>query len=318
MEDVAGVGLSPSPVREHPGASRRDDAAREDAAADFVHPGSIVRRIWGDGDMVLLVFAGSAAEFALNRAVDWLFFTGKLPADPIGRLFSTAGYAQGIVFADAGTAARTLARIRAVHEGVERARGQRIPDWAHRDVLYMLIDYSERAHETLVRPLTEDEQRELYDVFRRVGTGLGIPGLPATYADWRRDRDRHLRRDLARGEGTAALYAQYRKHLGAWRYHLLLRLQSLLTPAHVRGLLGLRRAAWLRPLVRLYPLLVRAGLRSLIQWLLMPAAHLPAIRALDAPERGRPELRRAPTGGERRVDAHGDRQRGLREGLANG
>ncbi|HEV3051929.1 MAG TPA: oxygenase MpaB family protein, partial [Longimicrobium sp.] len=88
--------------------------------ADFVDQGSIVRRIWGDGDMVLLVFAGSAAEFALNRAVDWLFFTGKLPSDPIGRLFSTAGYAQGIVFADEATATRTLDRIRMVHQAVER------------------------------------------------------------------------------------------------------------------------------------------------------------------------------------------------------
>ncbi len=52
---------------------------------DFVGRDSIVRRIWGDGDMVLLIFAGSAAEFALNRAVDWLFFPGKLPDDPIGR-----------------------------------------------------------------------------------------------------------------------------------------------------------------------------------------------------------------------------------------
>ncbi len=57
---------------------------------DFVRRDSIVRRIWGDGDMVLFIFAGSAAEFALNRAVDWLFFTGKVPNDPIGRLFATA------------------------------------------------------------------------------------------------------------------------------------------------------------------------------------------------------------------------------------
>ncbi|HST60207.1 MAG TPA: oxygenase MpaB family protein, partial [Longimicrobium sp.] len=220
-------------------------------------------------------------EFALNRAVDWLFFTGKLPADPIGRLFATASYAQRIVFADETTASRTLEGIRAAHEAVERQRGATIPDWAHRDVLYMLIDYSERAHETYARPLTADEQHELYDVFRRVGTRLGIPDLPATYAEWSIDRERHLRRDLVHGEGTKALYAQYRKHLGLWRYHLLLRLQSILTPEHVRGLLRLKRAAWLRPLVRLYPTLVRAGLRSVIQWLLMPAAHLPAIRALD-------------------------------------
>jgi uncharacterized protein (DUF2236 family) len=249
--------------------------------ADFVKQDSIVRRIWGDGDMVLLVFAGSAAEFALNRAVDWLFFTGKLPRDPIGRLFSTAGYTQHIVFADELTASSTLDRIRAVHHAVERQRGQPIPEWAHRDVLYMLIDYSERAHELLARPLSGDEQRDLYDVFYRVGTGLQIPDLPPTYAEWRVDRESHLRRDLLHSDGTAALYAQYRHHLGPWRYWLLLRAQALLAPRHVRSLLGLARAEWLRPLLYVYPLLVRAGLRSRIQWLLMPSQYLAAVRGLD-------------------------------------
>lgn len=244
--------------------------------------------------MVLLVFAGSAAEFALNRAVDWLFFTGKLPADPIGRLFSTAGYAQHIVFADAATAERTFARIRAVHHAVEHKRGEQIPDWAHRDVLYMLIDYSERAHELLARPLAAEEREELYDVFRRVGEGLGIAALPPTYAAWQEDRKRHLRRDLVRGEGTDALYAQYRKHLGAWRFQILLRVQALLTPEYVRGLLGLRRAAWLRPVLRLYPLLVRAGLRSLIQRMLMPTAYLAAARGLDHPAPVSPKRRGCP------------------------
>lgn len=250
-------------------------------APDFVERGSVVRTIWGNGDMVLLVFAGSAAEFALNRAVDWLFFTGKLPRDPFGRLFSTAAYAQQIVFADVATASHALGRIRGAHEAVERQRGQRIPDWAHRDVLYMLIDYSERAHTMLARPLTPGERDELYDVFHRVGTGLHIPDLPRTYVDWKADRDRHLRRDLVHGEGTAALYAQYRKHLGGWRYQLLLRLQSILAPDHVRGLLRLQRASWLRPLIRFYPLLVRAGLRAVIQRLVMPRNLLETVRALD-------------------------------------
>jgi uncharacterized protein (DUF2236 family) len=231
--------------------------------------------------MVLLVFAGSAAEFALNRAVDWLFFTGKLPSDPIGRLFTTASYAQQIVFADALTASCTLDRIRAVHQAVERQRGRAIPEWAHRDVLYMLIDYSERAHALLARPLTVDEQRELYEVFHRVGTGLRIPDLPPSYTLWRADRERHMRRDLLHGGGTAALYAQYRNHLGPWRYRLLLRIQAILAPEHVRGLLRLPPAEWLRPLLRVYPLLVRAGLRSIIQRVLMPSRHLPAVRGLD-------------------------------------
>lgn len=233
--------------------------------------------------MVLLVFAGSAAEFALNRAVDWLFFTGKLPGDPIGRLFSTAAYAQEIVFADGSRASRALDRIRSAHQAVERRRGQSIPDWAHRDVLYMLIDYSERAHELFARPLNAGEQRELYDVFYRVGTGLGIPDLPRTYAEWRADRGRHLHRDLLHGDATDALYARYRNHLGAWRYRLLLGIQAILTPEHVRGLLRLKRAGWLRPLLRLYPVLVRAGLRSILQQLVMPSRYLPAVRALDHP-----------------------------------
>jgi uncharacterized protein (DUF2236 family) len=248
---------------------------------DFVGRCSIVRRIWGDGDMVLLVFAGSAAEFALNRAVDWLFVTGKLPSDPIGRLFATASYAQQIVFADELTASCTLDGIRAVHQAIERQRGQPIPDWAHRDVLYMLVDYSERAHELLARPLSADEQSELYDVFYRVGTGLRIPGLPPSYTQWRADRECHLRRDLLHSDGTEALYAQYRNHLGPWRYRLLLRLQAILAPEHVRGLLRLKSAEWLRPLLRVYPILVRAGLRSIIQRLVTPSRYLPAARDLD-------------------------------------
>src|SRR3954468_14962577 len=124
----------------------------------FARHDSIVRRIWGDADTILFVFAGSAAEFALNRAVDWLFYTGKLPADPLGRLFSTCRFAQDIAFADEAKARRSIGRIRAAHEAVERGRGRPIPAWAYRDVLYMIIDYSERAFELLHRPLTGAER----------------------------------------------------------------------------------------------------------------------------------------------------------------
>ena len=63
----------------------------------FVQQDSIVRKIWGNADTVMFIFAGAAAEFALNKAVDWLYFTGKLPKDPLGRLFSTVNYAKVIV-----------------------------------------------------------------------------------------------------------------------------------------------------------------------------------------------------------------------------
>jgi hypothetical protein len=142
---------------------------------DFVQQGSIVRKIWGDPDVVLLIFAGSAAEFALNKAVDWLFFTGEIPRDPIGRLFSTVRYAQDIVFADAETAQRTLERINAQHASVEHDRKQAIPDWAYRDVLYMLIDYSERAYALLYGPLSQAQKSDLFEVFLRVARNQKLP-----------------------------------------------------------------------------------------------------------------------------------------------
>jgi hypothetical protein len=247
----------------------------------FTAPGSIVRSIWGDADTILFVFAGSAAEFALNRAVDWLFYTGELPADPLGRLFSTCRFARDITFADEATARRSLDRIRAAHGAVERSRGRAIPAWAYRDVLYMLIDYSDRAYALLHRPLTGGERADLYDVFRRVGEGLEIPDLPETYDDWTADRGRHLERDLTYSALTAGLYGAYRRHIGWWRYETLLRVQSILVPDHVRRLLGLEPCRWLHPSMTAYRAMVRAGLRPLVHRLVMPPAILPQIRALD-------------------------------------
>ncbi len=246
----------------------------------FVAPGSIVRSIWGDPDTILFAFAGSAAEFALNRAVDWLFYTGKLPDDPLGRLFSTARFAQDIAFDDEDTARRTLAGIRAAHKAVEQSRGQTIPAWAHRDVLYMLIDYSERAYELLHRPLTDPQREELYDVFLRVGESLAIPDLPGSYHAWREDRLRHMEQDLANSDLTAELYGRYRSHLGRWRYEALLRVQSILVPDHVRKLLGLDRCRWLRHSLGAYRAAVRIGLRPLVHRIVMPQTALAQVRAL--------------------------------------
>jgi hypothetical protein len=50
---------------------------------------AVTRRIWGSPDAILLFFAGGAAEFAAIKAVDWLFFTGRLPGAPVERFFET-------------------------------------------------------------------------------------------------------------------------------------------------------------------------------------------------------------------------------------
>src|ERR1700748_3843478 len=97
----------------------------------FTNKDSIVRTIWGKSDTILFVFAGASAEFALNKAVDWLYFTGKLPADPLARLFSTVVYAQKIVFNDYDGAMQDIDNITAIHKAVEQKRGAQIPAWAY-------------------------------------------------------------------------------------------------------------------------------------------------------------------------------------------
>ena len=248
------------------------------AVRDFVDRRSIVRKIWGDPDLVLLIFAGSAAEFALNRAVDWLFFTGEIPRDPIGRLFSTVRYAQEIVFVDKEKARRTLDRINAQHASVESQRGQTIPDWAYRDVLYMLIDYSERAYALLYRSLSRGQKSDLFEVFLRIGEALCIPELPGSYAEWQLDRRRHLVRDLTYSKHTALLYESYRKHLGIWRYYLLLEVQALLVPSEVRGMLSLNSNPLISGAARTYGIVNRGSLRSLVHSLLIPPRYWSEVR----------------------------------------
>ncbi len=248
----------------------------------FVDKHSIVRRIWGKSDTILFIFAGAAAEFALNKAVDWLYFTGRLPVDPLGRLFSTVAYARTIVFSEKITALRTIDAMAKIHAGVETKRGYNIPDWAYRDVLFMLIDYSIRSFEVLERPATADEKKEIFDVFFRVGQRMGVKGLPESLDEFIVMRHTHLKQHLQHSDYTEDLFRQYRKHLGIMRYQILRASQSLVVPDRVRALLRLRTGRYLFPLIALYKLLRKVGLDWLLKELILPDRYKKQIRALDA------------------------------------
>jgi hypothetical protein len=260
----------------------------------FVAPGSIVRRIWGTSDTVMFIFAGAAAEFALNKAVDWLYFTGRLPADPLGRLFSTVDYARRIVFAERARAEQAIDTIAAIHGAVEERRGQAIPDWAYRDVLFMLIAYSIRAFEVLERPLTAAECQEIVDVFCRLGRRMGIPGLPTNYPAWKVARAAHLAQNLAVSAYTTDLYQQYRKHLGGPRYHLLRAVQGLVVPLPVRQMLHLPSGAAVRPALALYRASRTLAISQWAKSAMLPLEYRARIQALDAAPPGMPHPPVAP------------------------
>ncbi|HMK04900.1 MAG TPA: oxygenase MpaB family protein [Ferruginibacter sp.] len=250
----------------------------------FVKQGSIVREIWRKADTILFIFAGSAAEFALNKAVDWLYFTGKLPADPIGRLFSTVTYARLIVFSELDAAHAAIDKITAIHSGVEKSRAAKIPDWAYRDVLFMLIHYSIASFELLERKLDEREKDELFDVFYRMGTRMQLTGLPKNHGEWLVMHDNQLQEDLQKSHYTADLYKQYKKHLGSFRYALVLESQRLIVPPRVNELLDLGHVKWLHILLPFYKFSRILKIDGLIKTLLVPAAYRSQIRALDIVE----------------------------------
>lgn len=247
----------------------------------FVDEQSIVRKIWGRGDTVLFVFAGASAEFALNKAVDWLYFTGRLPADPLKRLFSTVTYARQIIFSEKKDALAAIDKITSIHQAVEASRGMAIPDWAYRDVLFMLIHYSIASFEVIERKLTPYEKEEIYNVFLRVGQRMGVKELPQSYSQWLPVRERHMQDDLSNSHYTADLYRQYKKHLGTPRYVTLLESQIFVVPKKVRELLGLRKRSWMLPLLIIYKLCRRISLDGIIKRIILPAEYSSEIKALD-------------------------------------
>jgi hypothetical protein len=247
----------------------------------FVEEGSIVREIWSKADNILFIFAGSAAEFALNKAVDWLYFTGRLPADPLGRLFSTVAYGRMIIFSEYEGALAAIDKINAIHHGVEQARGAQIPDWAYRDVIFMLIDYSVRSFELLERPLSDEEKEEVFEVFYRMGLCMGLKDMPYNYRHWLTVRTEHLEADLIKSDFTIDLFKQYKKHLGTVRYQLLKQVQLLIVPDEAKRLLPIDSISYLRPVIGFYKLSRVAGLHGLLKEAILPPAYKSQIREMD-------------------------------------
>ena len=247
----------------------------------FVSKQSIVREIWGKSDTILFVFAGASAEFALNKAVDWLYFTGRLPADPLGRLFSTVMYARQIVFSETEAANKAIDKITAIHAGVEKNRGAQIPDWAYRDVLFMLIHYSIASFEVLERKLTEAQKEDIFDVFYRMGQRMQLKGLPQSYQEWIIMRDDHMQEDLQKSDYTVDLYKQYKKHLGDIRFFILKESQKLVLPQHVKDLLGFGKYSWISPLLSFYKFSRKIKMDGFLKSVILPQDYKEQIRSLD-------------------------------------
>jgi hypothetical protein len=190
-------------------------------------------------------------------------------------------YARGIVFASTDEANKTIDTIRHIHGAVEQSRGAAIPDWAYRDVLFMLVHYSIASYELFETELSDEEKEEVYNVFYRLGARMGLKGLPLTYTEWLLVREVHLTQDLQASNYTADLFKQYKKHLGAMRFRVLIEGQKLVVPQRVKELLHFSDFSLLTPVLPVYKVAKLMKMDWMLKNLLLPSEYKEEIRGLD-------------------------------------
>lgn len=230
----------------------------------------ISNRIWSNSTCMLLVFVGASAEFPLNPAVDWLFYTGKLPNDPIARFLSTLGYLRRIIAADEQERIAYARELTNLHRSLEQQRGYPMPKASYRDVLFMDTIYSIRSVPLVTgRDLTLDEKDAVVREFMFIGHHMGLTELPNGYAELCECRSKRMV-DLNFSEHTSSLLAAYRDALGMVGYELLLSAYPTLVDPEIMAKLGLRSRP-LTPVLR-YGLATscRTGLIRLLYRILLP------------------------------------------------
>jgi hypothetical protein len=110
---------------------------------------------------------------------------------------------------------------------------------------------------------------------------MHLKDLPVNYEAWRTDYTTHLETDLAKTDFTLDLFKQYKKHLGNFRYFLLLETQKLVVPERVKTFLDFGSVSFTAIILPLYKLIRLAGFHANVRALLLPKAYREKIADLD-------------------------------------
>lgn len=220
----------------------------------------ISRRIWTSTENIVLIYVGSAAEFALNPEVDWLFYTMRLPNDPQKRFVETFKFNQKLILATPEELPKLAQIIRHIHEKLSEKRSAdehrhvEISNSGFKQVGNMLIEYGIRGFEYLQRrKMTDQELEDYYQDMRMMMQMMGIHELPEVYAKWREEHERSVKEELAINKYTKQLYDAYRRDVGPWRYWLLRRFQAAFINPAVTAKLDLPNNWLVSFLYKIYP-----------------------------------------------------------------
>lgn len=110
---------------------------------------------------------------------------------------------------------------------------------------------------------------------------MGLKELPLDYAARLPVRQAHLMRDLQKSEYTVDLFKQYKKHLGAMRFKVLIEGQKLVVPERVKELLNFSDFSFLTPVVPVYKISRLMKMDWLLKNILLPADYKDQINELD-------------------------------------
>ncbi len=245
----------------------------ETKTSDFVPKNHILRQIWTDTDCLMLIFAGASAEFCLNPAVDWLFFTNKLPSHPIDRMFSTINYARKIMFSEESQAIHIIQNINQIHGNIEFLRKNKIGNVAYLGVIYMLINYSIVAFEILKRPLSEFEKESIYQAFKKIAFYMHISQMPTNYTQYQVAYFAYEKNYLIKNEFTSKLKKAYRKSLGLIKYSLLKTVQSAIISKEIALKTKIRKSYLPILLLKIYSKCLPLSIRLYLLRLLLPIKY---------------------------------------------
>jgi hypothetical protein len=148
----------------------------------------------------------------------------------------------------------------------------------------MLTHYSIDSYELLEKKLNEAEKEEVYDVFYRVGVRMGLKELSKNYTEWLPSREEHLMNDLQKSNYTEDLFKQYKKHLGAMRFKVLIEGQKLVVPDRVKQLLQFSDLSLLTPVVPIYKVSRLMKMDWLLRNILLPSDYKDQINELNVHE----------------------------------
>ncbi len=119
---------------------------------------------------------------------------------------------------------------------------------------------------------------------------MRINNLPGNYAEWFKAYNNNLQINLLNSSFTKDLFKQYKKHLGLFRYLLLIDIQRVLVPAHVNNLLRLGQPAVVQQLIPLYRIIRKFPFHKYLILAMVPGKFKPQVRNMDQPKNVAPAL----------------------------